>query len=199
MLLLAGAAPSQAPKPFSHRNHLKLVPACTSCHGAVPRSAAVEDDNLPRKEVCLPCHQDVSIKRPAETTVSRFSHALHAKLGNVAPLIAAAIDRKTYLSGPSGIRRHLDTKDPCAACHRGLEESDRVTSAAFPQMADCLVCHTAIDPPFSCEKCHAETAKLKPASHTSGYIDFHSSGKANLDKASCAVCHGRKFTCMGCH
>ena len=190
---------AQEVRPFSHRIHLKLKPACVSCHSSVLSSTKMEDDNLPRKEVCQPCHQDAVIKRPAETMLSRFNHALHAKMGNLAPVIAAAIDRKTYLSDPAGIRRHLETKNACGACHRGLEQSDRVTKAAFPQMADCLVCHNKIDPPFSCEKCHSESAKLKPASHTSGYVDFHSSGKANLDKASCAVCHGRRFTCMGCH
>lgn len=159
----------------------------------------MEDNNLPRKEVCLPCHRDVRIEAPSKTTLSRFNHSLHAKLGNIAPLIAAAIDRKNYLSDGAAIRRHLDTKDPCQACHRGLTQSDRISRDAFPQMADCLVCHNTIDPPFSCEKCHADPAKLKPASHTPGYIDFHSSGKANLDKTSCAVCHGRRFTCMGCH
>jgi hypothetical protein len=36
-----------------------------------------------------------------------------------------------YLSGE--IHRHLNTKNPCAACHRGLEESDAVKKAAVPR------------------------------------------------------------------
>ena len=67
-------------------------------------------------------------------------------------------------------------------------------------MADCLVCHNKIDNPFSCEKCHtAPAVQLKPPSHTADYVDTHSSGKLQLDKPSCVICHGKEFTCLGCH
>jgi hypothetical protein len=80
-----------------------------------------------------------------------------------------------------------------------MEESEAVTRANRPRMADCLVCHNRIEPPFSCEKCHDDVARLAPASHTPDWIDVHSSGQAKLDRQSCAVCHGRKFRCQGCH
>jgi len=131
--------------------------------------------------------------------VVHFSHAQHLKMGNVAPVIAAAIDKKNYLQPPGDIRRHLDTKNACEACHRGLEDSDAVTPAAMPQMADCLVCHSQIENPFSCEKCHAKNANLKPANHTEDFMSTHTTGKLNLDKTTCAVCHGRTFRCLGCH
>src|SRR5204862_517126 len=132
------------------------------------------------------------------TRVARFSHAQHLKMGNAAPLIAAAIDKKTYLQPAGDIRRHLNNANACQACHRGLEESDHVTSAAMPQMADCLVCHNQIDNPFSCETCHAKDGNLKPASHVAGFLNAHTSGKLQLDKASCVVCHGVNFRCLGC-
>jgi bacterioferritin-associated ferredoxin len=131
--------------------------------------------------------------------VAKFSHLQHLKLGNIASAIAAAIDSGKYLSDPHDIRSHLNTKNQCGACHRGLEESDAVTKAAFPQMADCLVCHNEMDPPYSCSKCHVDVPALKPATHKVGWLDLHSSGRANLDKPSCAVCHGRNFRCLGCH
>src|SRR5262249_26495233 len=137
--------------------------------------------------------------RPPTTMLVHFNHSLHLKMGSAARYIASAIDHHTYLQPPAGIRRHLDTGNACQACHRGLEESDQVARAALPQMADCLVCHTQIDPPFSCEDCHARGAAIKPASHIERFIDAHSSGKLRLDKSTCAVCHGRTFTCMGCH
>ena len=136
---------------------------------------------------------------PPATLLRRFNHQLHLKLGNLAPVIAAAIDQRRYLSPPGDIRRHLNTKNPCAACHRGMEESDAVTRAALPRMADCLVCHSKIEPPYSCEFCHAPGAPLKPASHTADWLDRHSSGQAGFDKQTCAVCHGRRFRCQGCH
>jgi hypothetical protein len=40
---------------------------------------------------------------------------------------------------------------------------------------------------------------LKPANHTADFLDSHSRKQTVLDKATCAVCHGRRFTCLGCH
>jgi hypothetical protein len=136
-------------------------------------------------------------KRPTRTL--RFSHQQHHALGNVAPALAAAIDGGTHLAAASVVRQHLDTEDSCAACHRGLRENDGASAAGMPHMADCLVCHPGIEPPFSCDLCHTREARLKPASHTNDYMDAHSRRNANLDKASCRVCHGSAFRCMGCH
>jgi predicted CXXCH cytochrome family protein len=197
LILMAWGAASAAP--FSHKLHLKLIPQCTTCHTAASASTKPEDNLLPAKGACAQCHKEgeVTIPPPPATLVAHFSHAQHLKMGNVAPVIAAAIDKKNYLSAPGDIRRHLDTKNPCQACHRGLEESDAVSKANMPQMADCLVCHNQIDNPFSCEQCHNKTANLKPASHIPEFHDTHS--KPSVDKASCAVCHGRDFHCLGCH
>jgi predicted CXXCH cytochrome family protein len=173
---------------------------CTGCHTAAQSSTRLEDNLLPRKEVCLGCHEDRDIPPPQATRLARFNHALHLKMGNAAPAIAAAIDKKQYLQPAGNLRRFLDTANACAACHRGLEESEAVTRAAMPQMADCLVCHgSRIQPPFTCEQCHAKDPGLRPTSHTGTFIDSHSSGKLQFDKSTCAVCHGREFTCMGCH
>jgi len=132
--------------------------------------------------------------------VVRFNHRLHVAMGNLAPVIAAALDAGKYLGPTAGLRPQLETKVACQACHRGLERSEVVTRAQFPHMADCLVCHSRVDPPFSCEKCHLEPAvKLQPATHTPDYVDVHSSRKTKLDKPSCVICHGVDFRCMGCH
>src|SRR5262249_1227416 len=126
-------------------------------------------------------------------------HQQHLKMGNIAPVIAEAIDKNNYLQPPGDLRQHLDSANPCEACHRGLHESDQVSAANMPKMADCIVCHNQIDNPFSCDKCHASGVNLKPASHVEGFMSAHSSGKLNLDKPSCTVCHGRTFRCLGCH
>jgi predicted CXXCH cytochrome family protein len=202
LLFLAGGAAWSA-APFSHRVHLQTGLACTECHRAAASSTKAQDNLLPSRTVCLGCHTDGELPaipgKPA-TLVNQFSHALHLKLGNVAPYLAKAIDTKNYLQPPDDIRRHLNTNNPCEACHRGLEESDQVTHAAMPKMADCLVCHSNIENPFTCENCHVKNAAfLKPASHVEHFLDLHSTGKMHLDKTTCAVCHGREFTCMGCH
>ncbi len=195
---MVGAASAWA-APFSHKLHLKLKPECVSCHAAAVDSTRVEDNILPAEGVCLPCHKDAAIRKPAATLLTRFDHKKHLSMGNLAPVILSAIDTKAYLSTPGDIRRHLITKNACAACHRGMEESEEVTKAALPQMADCLTCHSKIDNPFSCEMCHVRGPHLKPATHTPDYLDRHNSKKIPLDKPSCAVCHGRRFTCLGCH
>ena len=133
--------------------------------------------------------------------LKEFSHQKHLKLGNVAPVLAAAIDKGTYL-GKNGaqIRPLLNSSNQCEACHRGLEISEKVGRANMPQMADCLVCHNEVEPPYSCEFCHPQDAQLKPAEiHTANFLDSHTKKTATFDKESCAVCHGRKFTCLGCH
>jgi hypothetical protein len=135
----------------------------------------------------------------APPPLKEFSHKKHLKLGNIAPVIAAAIDKGTYLGRGDRIRPHLNSGNPCTACHRGLEDSDAVGNANMPQMADCLVCHNQIDPPDSCAFCHPKDAQLKPANHVAGFLDTHTNKKSGLDLESCAVCHGRKFTCLGCH
>lgn len=199
--MLASAAACQTTRPFSHDLHLKL-PAkltCLSCHSSVPSSTRLEDNNLPPAAVCLGCHKEVNITPRAPGILARFNHQKHFALGNIAPVIRAAIDSKTYLSPPGDIRRHLNSANACAACHRGMEQSTVIAKTDFPQMADCLVCHSQIDPPFSCEFCHVRGPALKPANHTAGFIDSHHAKNSKLDKESCAICHGRKFTCLGCH
>jgi hypothetical protein len=200
VFLAWGAASTHAnAAPFSHKLHLKLIPQCITCHTGAETSSNPADNLLPAKTVCAKCHKEgeVTIPAPPETLVAHFSHAQHFKMGNVAPVIAAAIDKKDYLQSSAGIRQYLDTKNACQACHRGLEESDAVAKANMPQMADCLVCHNQIENPFSCEQCHAKTANLKPASHVPGFQDTHS--RPSLEKTGCAVCHGRSFRCLGCH
>jgi predicted CXXCH cytochrome family protein len=207
ILWVGGTAAAAAP--FSHRVHLGMGLECATCHAAAARSTSVEDNLLPAKSICLGCHTEaelpVPFPSPPSTNLTKFSHALHLKMGDVAPFLSAAIDHKTYLRTPGDrtdwIRPRLGTKNPCMACHRGLAESDRVTPAAMPQMADCLVCHTQIEAPFSCWDCHSQTADLQPASHHQipHFMDAHSSGKLNLDETTCALCHGPNFRCMGCH
>lgn len=193
-------------KPFSHKFHLTMKLGCTDCHTGSATSTKAADNNLPAQAACRKCHDKaMPVKEPQPTLVTQFNHELHLKLGNVAPVIAAAVDSKTYHVSSAGkpphsaLRASLNTSNACTACHRGIEQSDQVSRDAFPAMQDCLVCHPKIDAPFSCEKCHLPGKHLQPASHVKHFVDFHSTGKANLDKPSCVVCHGRKFTCLGCH
>ena len=207
--LLFTASLSAAELDFSHQLHLKKVGAsCTHCHASATGSTEATDLNLPKEESCLICHNGeivptvdtspLSIQRTDKRTF-RFNHSFHLKLGNFAPILASAIDGGSYLGKPGDIRHHLNTNNPCEACHRGLDETDFATLANLPQMSDCLVCHSDIDAPYSCHKCHIEGVQLKPDDHTLEFADLHSTGKLDLDKSSCLPCHGTTFTCKGCH
>lgn len=210
LALAALAAPLAAQDwAFPHRTHLAMGLDCGTCHSAAKNSSEAGDELLPDGALCQACHNgqtapaiDIApLTGRADVARSfRFDHSFHLGLGEIAPLIAAAIDSGNYFGKPGDARRFLDSADECSACHRGLEESTRVvTGAHMPQMADCIVCHTKIDNPFSCPECHVEGADLRPADHTREFIDTHSTGKAGLDKVSCQPCHGREFGCMGCH
>jgi predicted CXXCH cytochrome family protein len=188
--LLVIALPASAE--FSHKVHLAQKLTCVSCHASAPSSAKAADNNLPGEQICSGCHKDsVSIKKPSTGLVTKFNHQLHVKLGNIAPVIAAAIKAKTYLGDPSHIASQLNTKNACITCHG--------TDGGFPAMAGCLTCHSQIDPPFSCVKCHDQNAKLKPDSHSKDFLERHSRKGVIQDRQTCAVCHGRNFTCLGCH
>lgn len=179
-MLLAGSLAAQT---FSHAN--PPVKTCQPCHAPVPKSR--------------------EISRRAERPVRwvKFSHETHVKLaGGVAQAIVKAIDTKKYLGQVSpDLRQAIEARNVCQACHRGMAQvTGALAKANYPAMADCLVCHNQIDPPFSCAQCHSEDPQtLKPATHVAGFIDSHTNKDSGLEKATCAGCHGRRFTCMGCH
>ena len=188
---------------FSHPVHLDLGLACTRCHAGAETSRLAADQMFPRPAVCLSCHSDGEstaldpdrLRWTAPERTYRFDHAFHVRLGNLGPLLAAAIDGGKYFGSPE-IRSLLDQADGCTACHRGLGASE---ATPLPVMSDCLVCHSEIDNPFSCGYCHLEGVNLRPADHTPKFADLHGTGKIELDKASCLPCHGTNFECRGCH
>ena len=192
---------------FSHKTHLALDGLeCTTCHSKASKSASATDSLLPPGTVCESCHDGGSAPyvewepKAAAERIFQFNHEFHLGMGNVAPIIAVAIDDGKYLGYPRGEREHLNTEVSCVACHRGLDQAEKVDSSLhLPAMADCLVCHDQVDNPFSCEKCHDPATPLKPTDHSRDFVDKHSTGKMGFDKLTCQPCHGKKFTCMGCH
>jgi len=214
LALVASLSPA-AELEFSHELHLGRVGLeCGVCHAGAGRSDTVSDHLLPAAETCLACHNgqfapEVDVAplegREAAERAFFFSHQQHLQLDrNIAAVLAEAIDSGEYLGFVPDIRDQLgaaaETEGNCQGCHRGLETAAKVDSDVhLPSMADCLVCHDQIEAPFSCEECHAPSFDLKPASHGPGFHDFHSSGELEYDSRDCEVCHGRNFTCMGCH
>jgi len=210
-LLQTAEGTAEAPAPFSHRRHLALPGlTCAMCHATLTASTSSADDNRPKAEVCAQCHQGTrgstgrafgewARPQPAPVRAFRFDHQRHLALGDVGPVIAAAIDAGTYLEDVRPPRAQLGTGDACLSCHRGMREAEQVTAAHLPRMADCLVCHQPIAPPRSCRTCHTPEAVLVPATHTPDFADRHSNRTHVPDRSGCKTCHGTGFTCMGCH
>ena len=216
--LWLGASHAGAATPalkFSHQFHLKTVAAkCTDCHRAAPASVAATDLLLPKEKDCLVCHngerarKECAVCHPDSKAAKafepihrtfRFPHQNHLALGDIGPLILAAIEKKVYYSQPPPPAADLKTGNECMACHRGVNRVDFADTRNMPQMADCISCHDEIDAPFSCEFCHTKDARLKPANHTPEFLESHSRKNAKLDKQSCTICHGTNFRCLGCH
>jgi predicted CXXCH cytochrome family protein len=193
-MLAAGA--SAAPT-FSHRLHTKFM-ACGDCHAAA-NSTQAADNLLPPAQVCRKCHEGMAAPTGRTTTVARFNHSQHLKAGDAVGAVRRAIGSDGYLMPAGAARAELNASNQCTACHRGFSEAHDPGRTALARMADCLVCHGRIDPPHSCAECHAEGAALKPANHTPDFLDTHTTGRLNVDKTTCAVCHGRRFSCLGCH
>jgi hypothetical protein len=184
LLLWTGTALAQSA--FSHREALEKNLPCLSCHAAQKNSTGLSEKRKGKR-------------------LKDFSHQRHLSFGNLAPMIAAAMDSKQYLGSPNKydllkLRAALITDNPCEACHRGLKTAEGgLEKQHFPHMEDCLICHNKIDAPFSCGECHPATMNLKPANHAPDFLDRHTTGKLGLDKTTCAACHGKRFTCLGCH
>jgi hypothetical protein len=170
---------------FDHKTIFEQSLDCRTCHAVQRESTSLSE------------------KRRGKV-LKDFNHAQHLKMGNLAKTIRTAIEAKTYLASPNRIdlpklSAHLDAaKYECQACHR---PADNPLAVGFPHMEDCLVCHNKIDVPFSCSDCHPAGLNLKPANHSKDFLDKHSAGlaKLNLDQTTCASCHGKRFTCLGCH
>jgi len=147
-LILAPIATLLAqPYEFGHRSHLTMRVACAKCH---PESAnrtrpPARGEATFSSDACLECHGPaiLNLQPPLKPPIAHFNHALHLRLKD----------------------------QTCESCHHKLLESDKVTDALDPKMAECAVCHEEVDQFESCTLCHAaddpRLQSRKPAAGTS--------------------------------
>lgn len=169
--LALAALPAARAADFSHRQHLALKVACLNCHASALVSTRVEDNNLPRAGSCRGCHGQ------------EFSYAFKQP--------------REFFLARFPHRAHVASPDSCGGCHRGMAEAATTSRANFPVMAECIACHNKILLPDSCVQCHTPGPRLRPETHTRDFVDSHN--RPNVKREGCAVCHGQKFTCAGCH
>lgn len=130
------------------RAALETEAGFTFCHTKATTSIKLADNLLPTADACVACHKDVKIKTPGPLRLQNFDHALHVK--------------HELLRGCDRNAATLGHEKCVAACHRGTESSTAIKADVkqhFPHMADCLVCHIKIDPPFSCETATEQTRR----------------------------------------
>ena len=201
-----GITEKKYPEAFSHQLHIvDNDMECTDCHTGVTESLYAYDDNRPDKDVCFSCHDDTlfshesslrTVENPVRNVI--FGHNSHVNLDSIGILLKMAVSSGNYLGIPPDLSEEFDLENACTSCHRGMNKTDYSTKDNLPVMSDCLLCHSEVDPPFSCGNCHSSDFRLTPVSHTETWIDDHTEMKHEKPN-SCESCHGRSFTCRGCH
>lgn len=131
LILAAGSTLVAQPYEFGHRTHLTMRVACARCHPDSPkrtRPPAAGEATF-SSDACLDCHGPaiLNLHLSLKPPIAHFNHALHLRLKD----------------------------QTCESCHHKLLESDRVTDALNPKMAECAVCHDEVDQFESCTLCHA--------------------------------------------
>jgi hypothetical protein len=101
-------------------------------------------------------------------------------------LLAAAIDKNSTFSRPATSAATSTGPIPARLATAAWKKCPGV-GEQHARDGRCIVCHSQIDNPFSCEKVHAKGDNLKPASQVQGFMSSHSFGTMNLDKASCTM------------
>lgn len=209
---------AEAPIRFSHALHLKLPGAqCLNCHREILTSTDSADNNLPREEACLACHNpsqpeaghecalchpDPQNPRPLENRPRgiRFDHRLHLSFTFLPQLIGDAMADGRYPVDVSELQALVRPEEICTACHRGMERVDLAVPASLPMMWDCLVCHAVPVPEDQCRKCHLPSFDLFPADHREAtFFDRHAAHQDD-NPLLCAQCHSSaRNPCTQCH
>ncbi len=181
---------------FSHKAHLERGSSCTDCHDATQERA----QRMPKMENCTSCH-DADKSKPVE----KECYTCHTVSGGkpVAPKWTVPPELK-------GVRfnhqKHtVDAKLDCKVCHKGIEDSERLTPEILPKMQLCIDCHHQRGAAaVSCAKCHTgDLKRIRPASHSQGnWTKLHGQevrrGHARPMKQECSFCHQQSF-CVSCH
>jgi hypothetical protein len=176
---------------FSHRTHVvgeRL--ACVSCHESFAMS---DDPGMPSLDGCGACHDDIDEEKPEERRVATLFEDDAFRAAH-----ASRLDGEVLFS------HKLHARDPesCGACHRGIEESERIDESIGVAMARCTDCHRERAVANDCETCHAEIrATWAPPSHAHDWERFHGRvvrAKGAATAHDCSLCH-TESTCVACH
>jgi len=138
-------APPEQPIPYSHKTHLALGLACSTCH-ANPAPGNLM--TFPATTTCMSWHISVATHKPAIQKLAAFSKSKQ-------PIPWARV--YTVLPGVTWThRKHLDAGMKCQMCHGQVAQMDRMYEAtSVTTMGVCLNCHKEHGAPTVCSTCHS--------------------------------------------
>lgn len=176
---------------FSHKQHIEDVGAeCSACHAAAQASEKAGDLLFPKHEECGTCHAEV------ESENTEDCKYCHTDLDNLEAFAAPGREDIVFSH-----KQHLESqKLECAACHAGIEKSEKPSVAFLPGMASCYSCHNDVKAANACESCHPRVETMLPLSHRSpDWAKEHKRlVRAEHTSNDCASCHTENF-CQTCH
>ncbi len=185
---------------FNHKRHLQEGLDCDACHTEYSKGI---DAGMPSFDDCKSCHSDEEEnKKPKEKQIVNF-------LIDGKPVWSKVTDIDEEIKFSH--KTHFDAKISCEICHKGIKESNVVSSQLAMKMADCSKCHTEIATeknmlefvPDNCLTCHSKVTKEAiPNSHDKLFRKFHGqilkTGKGVRTQDQCSLCHEEE-TCAKCH
>jgi hypothetical protein len=176
---------------FSHRFHVvekKLD--CADCHADYEES---DEAGMPFPEICEPCHSDLDKGKPPLERAS----ALFPPEGEPAWTLVTKLPEEVIFSH----RVHHEKKVECSECHRGVSESEAVSSRLAIGKPECMDCHARRGASNECAVCHQTIRKdVAPESHGLAWMRTHGQAVRSdrRTRSDCSLCHA-EASCSSCH
>jgi hypothetical protein len=166
---------------FQHGLHTDMD--CADCHTEAPRSMSGIDDLFPTHAQCGDCH-DVDSDDGCATC--------HIGDPDAGPRINSYSKKFDHSA-------HVDAGVDCATCHTNLDEPvGDAMLGHFPEMAECINCHTEKLVTTDCQLCHLPDEDLLPKDHKLEWLTLHGIDAAESQN-SCTMCHDIGNDCQACH
>lgn len=176
------------PSAFKHSVHAEQGLECITCHVGVAASVSGKDNLMPKWNVCVDCHSPADVANKGVALGEVMDGFIFKEVTDYSPIFRH--------------QRHIEkAKVDCNTCHANLDEPVLANKRGhFPEMADCMECHTNRSVAMECNTCHLPGENLKPADHNVMWSQRHGIASASAN-ANCTMCHqsGTKLDCQSCH
>lgn len=178
---------------FSHKKHIEEGAECSTCHTQPEDGFKMA---MPTIKKCMTCHEGIDEEKPAEKKIAQFFEGDNLKWTSVTAIPAdVKFSHKAHIIG---------ALVECESCHKGIKESEAISSKLKVPMGDCISCHNEkkVKEGSECATCHKEIrGDTPPPSHKKLWKERHGQlvklGDDELD-SQCYYCH-KQDQCESCH